>query len=95
MKSCIYGGRAWKRWLEGLPRSSSPRPQVVKAAESIVRAVRREGDRAVVRFTERFDGVRLTPARLRVKPREIRARASRADRPLVTALRRMARSKKR
>ncbi|MCG6928424.1 MAG: histidinol dehydrogenase [Acidobacteria bacterium] len=91
MKSVAYGSRAWTRWLEGLPRSSAPRPQVLRAAESIVRAVKREGDPALVRFTERFDGVRLTPARLHVKPREIRKLARGADRRVVTALKRMAR----
>ncbi len=91
MKSVVYGGRAWKRWLEGLPRSSAPRPRVLRAAETIVRAVKREGDPAVVRFTERFDGVRLTPARLRVPPREIRKRAAGADRRVVAALRQMGR----
>lgn len=91
MKSLAYGGRAWNRWLEGLPRASSPKSQVLRAAETIVRGVRRDGDRALVRFTTRFDGVTLTPARLRVKPREIRALAARADRKVVAALRQMAR----
>ncbi len=91
MKRIVYGGRDWDRWLARLPRSSAPRPQVLRATERIIRAVRTEGNRALVQLTERFDGVRLTPARLRVKPREIRALASRADRPLVRALRHMAR----
>ena len=80
MKSLVYGGRAWKSWLAGLPRSAAPRPRVLRSAEAIVRAVRRDGDRALVRFTERFDGVRLTPSRLRVRPREIRRLAGDADR---------------
>jgi histidinol dehydrogenase len=63
----------------------------MRAADAIVRAVRREGDAALVRFTERFDGVRLTPGRLRVAPREIEALARRADPRVVTALRAMAR----
>jgi len=91
MKRLVYGRRDWERWLARLPRSSAPRPAVLRAVERIVRAVRLEGDRALVRFTERLDGVRLTPARLRVKPREIRALASRADRAVVSALRQMAR----
>jgi histidinol dehydrogenase len=91
MKRLDYGGREWHRWLARLPRASTPRPRVLRAAERIVRAVRREGDRALVRLTERFDGVRLTPGRLRVDPREIRTRAGRADREVVAALRQMAR----
>jgi histidinol dehydrogenase len=91
MKTLVYGGRAWTRWLAGLPRASTPRPQVLRTVEAVVRAVRRDGDRALVRFTERFDGVRLTPARLRVTPQEVRRLASTAERRTVTALRRMAR----
>ncbi len=91
MKSFVYGGRVWKRWLEGLPRASAPRPKILRAAEAIVRGVRRDGDRALVRFTARFDDVKLTPARLRVKRGEIRALAAGADRKVVVALRQMAR----
>ncbi len=40
---------------------------------SILGDVRRNGDGALVRLTERFDGVRLTPATLRVPPAEVRA----------------------
>jgi histidinol dehydrogenase len=53
--------------------------------------VRREGDAALVRLTERLDGVRLTPRQLRVSPREIRALAGPADPRVVAALRTMAR----
>jgi histidinol dehydrogenase len=91
MRRIVYGSRDWDRWLARLPRSSALRSPVLREAEKILRAVRTEGDRALVRLTARLDGVRLTPARLRVKPREIRALASRADRPLVAALRQMAR----
>lgn len=91
MKRLVFGRPAWTRWLDSLPRSSAPRPAVLKAAEGIVKAVRREGDRALVRYTARFDDVRLAPGRLRVKPGEIRTLASRADRGLVKALKQMAR----
>jgi histidinol dehydrogenase len=64
---------------------------VVRAAEAILRAVRREGDLALVRFTARFDGVRLSPRELRVPPAEVRALAAKADRRVVRALRAMAR----
>jgi histidinol dehydrogenase len=63
----------------------------MRAAETIVRAVRREGDAALVRFTARFDRVRLSPRELRVPPAEVSALAARADRRVVAALRAMAR----
>ncbi len=90
MRTLAHGGRAHARWLAQLPRSSAPRPEVLRAAEAIVRAVERDGDAALVRLTARLDRVRLTPSRLRVRPAEIRALARRAERELVAALRRMA-----
>jgi histidinol dehydrogenase len=91
MRTVAYGGTAWRRWLASLPRSSAPRPEVLRAAAAIVRAVRRGGDAALVRVTERLDGVRLTPQRLRVPPREIEALARRAAPSVVEALQAMAR----
>ncbi len=90
MRTLEHGSRAHARWIAGLPRASAPRPAVLRAAESIVRAVKRDGDAALVRLTAKLDGVSLTPGRLRVPPAEIRARARGADRALVAALRRMA-----
>jgi histidinol dehydrogenase len=58
---------------------------------AILREVRQDGDRALVRLTRRFDGVRLTTAELRVSPREIRARARRASADIVASLEEMAR----
>jgi histidinol dehydrogenase len=90
MKTVVYGGAGWRRWLASLPRASAPRAEVQRAAEQIVRAVRREGDAALLRFSERLDGVRLAPRQLRVAPREIETLARRADPRVVSALRRMA-----
>jgi histidinol dehydrogenase len=91
MRTTVYGSREHARWLRALPRSSAPRREVLRAAQAIVRAVERGGDAALVRLSARLDGVRLTPARLRVKPQEIRRMARSADRELVAALERMAR----
>jgi histidinol dehydrogenase len=90
MRLLVYGSRAHARWLAALPRSSRPRPQVLRATETIVRAVRRDGDAALLRLTRELDGVALTAGRLRVPPDELRRLARRADRALVSALRRMA-----
>ncbi len=91
MRTLTYGSAGWKRWLASLPRSSAPRPAVMRAAAAIVSTVRREGDAALVRFTARFDGVTLAPRQLRVPPREIRALARKTDPHVRAALRRMAR----
>jgi histidinol dehydrogenase len=91
MRTVVHGSAGWKRWLAGLPRSGAPRPEVVRAARDVVRAVRRGGDEALVRLTARFDGVSLAPRQLRVPAREVRALARQADPRVVAALRAMAR----
>lgn len=45
--------------------------QVEEQARTIVEEVRRHGDRAVISYTERFDGVRLKPATMQVSRDEI------------------------
>ena len=39
---------------------------VIQSVEKIIRQVEREGDRALLSLTEKFDGVKLTPGQLRV-----------------------------
>jgi len=58
-------------------------------ARSIVDAVRRRGDRALLEYTRRFDGVALTPASLQVPADALRA-AERALSPSVRAALRLA-----
>ena len=90
MRIIRHGSRDWERFFKALPRSAASRPAVVEAVRRIVRDVRRDGDRALVRHTARLDGVRLTAPRLRVSAKDLRAAAKRADRKVVTALRGMA-----
>jgi len=90
MRILRNGTPAARRWMASLPRASRPRPALAQAVARILAGVRRDGDRAVLRYTERFDKVTLSPRRLRVAPDEIRALAAAADPALVAALRRMA-----
>ena len=91
MRILRYGSAAWRGYLGERTGSGARRPAVERAVARVVRAVRREGDRALVRFTHRFDGVRLRPSALRVPVKEVHALARRADAEVVAALRRMAR----
>jgi histidinol dehydrogenase len=91
MRTLSYGTAAFGRWLARLPRSSAPRGEALRAAERILRAVRRDGDAALVRLTARLDGVRLSARELRVPPAEVRSLAAKADPRVVRALRAMAR----
>ncbi len=56
------------------------------AVAAILADVRKRGDRAVIDYTERFDGVRLTPARLRVGEDEMAEAERSADRQALAAL---------
>ena len=60
-------------------RKSLASGEIAAAAHEVVDAVRREGDRALVRFTEKFDKVRLTAKRLRIPHEELRATARKID----------------
>ncbi len=86
MRTLRYGTSRFDRWRSALPRATVSRPAVERTVGSILRAVRREGDAALIRFSARFDGVRLSPGRLRVTAREVRDLARRTDAELVGAL---------
>jgi histidinol dehydrogenase len=57
--------------------------EIATAAREVVEAVRKEGDRALLRFTEKFDNVRLTAKRLRVHPDELRTAAQTVSSSLI------------
>ena len=59
---------------------------VDEAVAAILAGVRAGGDRAVLDYTEKFDGVALTPETMRVPPEEIQAARGRAPAKAVAAL---------
>ncbi|MBI4516890.1 MAG: histidinol dehydrogenase [Deltaproteobacteria bacterium] len=61
-------------------RSAVASPAVEEQARRIVADVRRRGDRALIEYTRRYDGVRLSPEELEVDPDEMTA-ATRSLRP--------------
>ena len=50
-----------------------PPPRPEERVGEILRAVRSQGDDAVLTYTERFDKAELAPEQLRVDPREVDA----------------------
>ncbi|MFW5912598.1 MAG: histidinol dehydrogenase [Candidatus Hadarchaeota archaeon] len=54
-----------------LKRSGTDVARVMGKVQDIISRVREEGDFALLEFTQEFDGVQLTPTRLRVKEEEI------------------------
>ncbi len=75
------GTREFERFLEALiERRHSSGGGIDAAVAAIIAKVRRRGDRALIEFTARFDGVRLTAGKLRVKPAEMHAALAELDR---------------
>jgi histidinol dehydrogenase len=52
--------------LAALKRNAEAHPEVRQTVDDVIRAVREEGDAALLRFTERFGGPRLTAKQLTV-----------------------------
>ena len=67
-------------------------PEQHAVVREIVEAVRREGDAALLRYTERYDGVRLKPEELRVPRAEIEEAYEKVDPAFLEALRQAARN---
>lgn len=62
-------------------------PEQNEAAQRIVADVKAEGDAALLRYTERHDGVKLEPSQLRVTQEEIEAAYGQVDAAFLTAIR--------
>jgi histidinol dehydrogenase len=91
LRTLRYGSAEWRRYFAALPRTETTRADVDRAVAEILRAVSRGGDRAVARFTARFDRVRVVPGRLKVKAGDVRRLARAADPVIVRSLAQMAR----
>lgn len=71
--------RSWERGFDARLRAfvgtGAPEPKVREAVAAVIDDVRRRGDRGVLAATARFDGARLTGARLRIPETELAAAA--------------------
>jgi histidinol dehydrogenase len=57
--------------------------EIAEAARSIISQVQRQGDRALIRLTAKYDKVRLKPGQLRLSRQSLQAAAKKADPDLV------------
>ena len=72
----IFSEKDRNRFFKRLEsRKSLATGEIAASAREIVDAVRKEGDKALLRFTEKFDNARLTAKRLRVPLEELQAAA--------------------
>jgi len=80
------GSRAAAERLARLASRMTGSGKIAGDVQAIIAAVRRGGDRALLRFTERFDGVKLAARDLVVSRREIDDALARVDRKTRQAL---------
>jgi len=84
LDTAILGIRGVVRALSRPPDSVDP--QIQREVEAILEAVRQRGDGALLEFTERFDGVRLSPGELAVPSVEIETALDAVGAPVIEAL---------
>lgn len=70
-----------------LARTNGLDSEVLARTDAIIQAIQTRGDAALLEFTERFDGVKLTPETLRVAPAIIEELAAQVDADLIAAMR--------
>lgn len=71
MQVIRFQDRAYGAFRKKLNRRAAPDPKVRATVTRVLDAVARQGDQALLRYTEKFGGPRLTPAQLYVTPAEL------------------------
>lgn len=88
MKVLRSSQRGFAARLEALGRRvEAVNKNVESTVRTILEAVKRQGDAAVIRYTWQFDRVKLTPRQLRVSEKEIEEAYRQADPAVVESLR--------
>ena len=73
-----------------LNRGKADLSSIVSTVRTIIDDVKKEGDKALLRYTEKFDKVRLNTSKLRVTENEIKEAYKKLDEKQVAALRKVA-----
>jgi histidinol dehydrogenase len=73
-----------------LKRGKTDLSEIVKAIRMIIDAVKKEGDKALLDYTEKFDKIRFSHSKLRVSEKEIKDAYSKLEKSQVTALQKAA-----
>ena len=87
MKRLVFGTPGFEREMRALYSRPPFPPEAEKSAAAIIADIRRDGDAAVAKYAEKFDGVKLAPAQFRVTDAEIAAAVKRLPRPDKSAIR--------
>lgn len=79
--------KGYARFLTSLDRQSRPAPEVEKTVTEVIRDIEKQGDKALLRYTEKFGGPALSARRLAVPGAELAAAWQELDAPTRRALR--------
>ena len=88
IKIRVFKGDSLPREISGRrwPNRKGIDPKIIERVEAIIDEIRGRGDSALIDFTKKFDGVRLSPEDLRVKKEEIERAYERVDDRLISAI---------
>lgn len=86
MKIIRYTDPAWHDTVSALNRRAEASDAVREVVSGVIHAVRTRGDAAVLEFTERFDGAKLTAAELQIGTGELDSAWKFTEAPLKHAL---------
>lgn len=64
MRVISHQDKGYQKFVRSLDRRAEPTRELTEVVNVIVEEVRKRGDRALIDFTRKFDGVRLTPKTL-------------------------------
>jgi histidinol dehydrogenase len=79
--------KGYARFLTSLDRQSRPAPEVEKTVAEVVRDIEKQGDKALLRYTEKFGGPALSARQLAVPGADLAAAWQELDAPTRRALR--------
>jgi histidinol dehydrogenase len=80
------GDKNYKEAIAALNRSAEPDPRVRETVAEIIAQIRRRGDAALIEYTEKFGGPKLTAKTLAVTKAEFRAAEKKVDANTRTAV---------
>ncbi|HEY5648892.1 MAG TPA: histidinol dehydrogenase, partial [Nitrospiria bacterium] len=75
------------KWLKGIREKSGAGSAVETPVRKILDDVRRQGDRAVLKYTKKFDRASYTTRQIRIRPSQVKAAYRRVSATAVKALR--------
>lgn len=88
MRTLKYGRKDFETFFKKIEGRAGEVPaEIEKRVKEIIAAVAKDGDAAVIKYTEKFDGLKLTPKTMRVSDKDIAKAYAKADEEDIDALR--------